>query len=234
MLRLDPLLTQLPDVRAVLIFIGALTALYAWLCGLVQTDVKSALIFATVFQVALMFIEIGLGWTTLATLHLCLHAAWRTWQFLLAPSWLVITRGQPAAPPAWLRHNQWLYTAAQQHFWLDKLGQALLIQPTESFARDLRRLEENFIDHAIGEPGQGQPIDPEHPLILADGLPGHILASSADSLQRIENRLLLRGRGGMADQLLRRLGSYLQTLENLLEQPRYLMMAVMATFVVIL
>lgn len=234
MLRLEPLLTQLPDVLAVLIFIGTLTALYAWLCGLVQTDVKSALIFATVFQVALMFIEIGLGWTTLATVHLCLHAAWRTWQFLLAPSWLVITRGRPAPPPAWLCRNQLLYTAAQQHFWLDKLGLALLLQPTESFARDLRNLEENFIDHAIGEPGRGQPIDPKYPLILTSGLPGHLLAASAEALQRIENRLLLRGRGGIGEQLLRRLGSYLQTLENLLEQPRYLMMAVMATFVVIL
>jgi len=86
LLRLDPLLRQLPDVMGGLAVLGVLTALYAWLCGLVQSDVKSALIFATVFQVALMFVEIGLGWTTLATVHLCLHAAWRAWQFLLAPS----------------------------------------------------------------------------------------------------------------------------------------------------
>ncbi len=234
LLRLEPLLVQVPDVMIGLVVVGALTAAYAWLCGLVQTDVKSALIFATVFQVALMFVEIGLGWTMLATAHLCLHAAWRTWQFLLAPSWLALTRGRPAPPPAWLRRNQLLYTAAQQHFWLDKLGHALLVQPTESFAHDLRRLEEHFLDHAIGEPGRGQPIDPKYPLVRADGLPGRVLAASANALQQIENRLLLRGRGGMAEQLLRRIGSYLQTLENLLEQPRYLMMAVMATFVVIL
>ena len=234
MLRLEPLLLLVPDVMVGLVAIGLLTALYAWLCGLVQTDVKSALIFATVFQVALMFVEIGFGWTTLATVHLCLHAAWRSWQFLLAPSWLAITRHRPAPPPDWLRRNQLLYTAAQQHFWLDKLGLALLLQPTESFAQDLRNLEENFIDHAIGEPGRGQPMDHEQPLILADGLPGRLLAATASALQQIENRLLLRGRGGAAEQLLRHLGSYLQTLENLLEQPRYLMMAVMATFVVIL
>ena len=234
MLRLEPLLLQVPDVLVGLVVIGLLTALYAWLCGLVQTDVKSALIFATVFQVALMFVEIGLGWTTLATVHLCLHAAWRTWQFLLAPSWLAVTRDRPAPPPAWLRRNQLLYTAAQQHFWLDKLGQALFVQPTESFARDLHRLEEHFIDHAIGEPGHGQPVAAKLPLIRADGLPGRLLAASAEVLQKIENHLLLRGRGGIAEQLLHRLGGYLQTLENLLEEPRYLMMAVMATFVVIL
>ena len=234
LLRLEPLLAPLPDVTAGLIAIGILTAIYAWLCGLVQSDVKSALIFATLFQVALMFVEIGLGWTTLATLHLCLHAAWRAWQFLLAPSWLAITRQRPPPPPAWLRRNQLLYTIAMQRFWLDQLAVALIVQPTEAFAHDVRGLEENFIDRAIGQAGQGRPIHPERPLILADGLPGKLLAATSAAFQHIENRLLLRGRGGAAERLLQRAGAYLQTLEHLLEQPRYLMMAVMATFVVIL
>lgn len=234
LLRLEPLLLQVPDVMFGLVLAGALTALYAWLCGLVQSDVKSALVFATVFQVALMFVEIGLGWTTLALVHLCLHAAWRAWHFLLAPSWLVLTRQRPPPPPAWLCRNQLLYTAALQRFWLDKLSEILLVKPTVSFARDVRGLEEHFIDHAIGQPGQGKAVHAERPLVLADGLPGRALATVSDALQRIENRLLLRGRGGTAEKLLHRLGSYLRTLEGLLEQPRYLMMAVMATFVVIL
>ena len=234
LLRLSPLLAQVPDIMLALIIIGSLTAAYAWLCGLVQTDVKSALIFATVFQVSLMFVAIGLGWTTLATVHLCLHAAWRAWQFLLAPSWLTLVRHRPAPPPAWLRANQFLYTAALQRFWLDRLAHALFVHPTESFARDVRGLEEHFIDRAIGEPGRGDSLAEGRPLIVGDGLPGRALAMAAEMLQRVENRLLLRGRGGMAEQLLIRLGVYLRTLENLLEQPRYLMMAVMATFVVIL
>jgi NADH:ubiquinone oxidoreductase subunit 5 (subunit L)/multisubunit Na+/H+ antiporter MnhA subunit len=234
LLRLSPLLAQTPDVMLGLVVLGVLTAAYAWLCGLVQTDVKSALIFATVFQVALMFVEIGLGWTTLATAHLCLHAAWRSWQFLLAPSWLRLTQFRPAQPPAWLMRNQLLYTAAQQHFWLDRVAQTLLVHPTTSFAHDLRGLEENFIDPLIGQPGQGQVVDPVRPLVMVDGLPGRALAAVSQLLQQIENRLLLRGRGGAAEMFLRRAGHYLQTLESLLEQPRYLMMAVMATFVVIL
>lgn len=234
LLRLEPLLVEVPDVMVGLVVAGVLTAAYAWLCGLVQSDVKSALIFAVLFQVALMFVEIGLGWTRLALIHLCLHAAWRAWQFLLAPSWLAITRERPAPPPAWLRRRQWLYTAALQRFWLDTLVQVLLVQPTVSFARDVRGLEEHFIDRAIGQPGQGRAVHAERPLVLVDGWPGRALAGVSNLLQRLENRLLLRGRGGSAERLLHRLGSYLATLENLLEQPRYLMMAVMATFVVIL
>jgi NADH:ubiquinone oxidoreductase subunit 5 (subunit L)/multisubunit Na+/H+ antiporter MnhA subunit len=234
LLRIEPLLIQVPDVMFGLVVAGVLTAIYAWLCGLVQTDVKSALIFATVFQVSLMFVSIGLGWTTLALIHLCLHAGWRVWQFLVAPSWLVITRQRPPPPPAWLRHNQLLYTIALQRFWLDKLSHMLLVEPTLSFARDTRALEEHFIDHAIGQPGEGKPIHADRPLVVADGLPGRLLASLSDVLQNIEYRLLLRGKGGTAEKLMHRAGAYLRTLENLLEQPRYLMMAVMATFVVIL
>lgn len=234
MLRLSPLLAQVPDLMAALIVVGAATALYAWLCGLVQTDVKSALIFATVFQVALMFVAIGFGWTTLATVHLCLHAAWRAWQFLLAPSWLMLTQAAPKPVPAWLRRWQWLYTAAVERFWLDRLGITLLAKPTESFAHDMHDLEENFIDRMLGEPGRGEPLRADRPLIVSDGVPGRLLAGVAEQLQRLENHLALRGRGGLGEKLLLRAGTYLRIVEHLLEQPRYLMMAVMATFVVIL
>ena len=234
MLRLSPLLAQVPDLMAVLVVVGAATALYAWLCGLVQTDVKSALIFATVFQVALMFVAIGLGWTTLATVHLCLHAAWRAWQFLLAPSWLALTQGAPKPAPAWLRRWQWLYTAALERFWLDRLGFTLLARPTESFAHDMHGLEENFIDRMLGEPGRGQPLRADLPLIVGYGLGGRPLARAAEQLQGLETHLSLRGSGGLAEKALLRAGAYLRIVEHLLEQPRYLMMAVMATFVVIL
>ena len=233
-LRLEPMLAQVPDIMLGLVVAGSVTALHAWFCGLVQTDVKSSLIHGTVFQVALMFIAIGLGAPTLATVHLCLHAAWRAWQFLVAPSWLQLTREPPAPPPRWLAGRVWLYTAALQRLWLDKLAQILIVQPTVAFSRDLRQLESQFIDRALGDPARSAPVDPALPLVRADGVPGQVLAALAERLHRLENRLLLRGRGGAGERLLRRLGSQLAILEHLLEQPRYLMMAVMATFVVIL
>jgi NADH:ubiquinone oxidoreductase subunit 5 (subunit L)/multisubunit Na+/H+ antiporter MnhA subunit len=234
LIRLSPLLAQVPDIMAGIVVAGVATALYAWLVGLVQTDVKSALVFATVFQVGLMFVEVGLGWTTLATIHLCLHAAWRAWQFLSAPSWLILTEGPPKPAPSWLRRHQWLYTAALQRFWLDRMAFALLATPTAGFAKDVRGLESHFVDRALGEPGRGDALVAERPLVSGDGVAGRALAHAAESLQRLELRLSLRGRGGASERLLRRAGQWLGVLEEMLEQPRYLMMAVMATFVVIL
>lgn len=234
MLRLEPLLLQAPDVLAALVVAGALTAVYAWLCGLVQTDVKTALVYATVSQVGLMFVAIGLGWFRVAAWHLGLHMVWRAWQFLVAPSWLHITQAPPRPAPAWLRHRQWLYTAALERFWVHRLADVLLAQTTVSIARDVRGFDEHFVDHALGEPGRGQPLHKDHPLIVGDGLPGRALAHVAETLQKLETHLSLRGRGGMGERLLRRGGRYVQVLETLLEQPRYLMLAVMATFLVIL
>lgn len=41
---------------------GLATAVYGWLCGRVQSDVKSALVYATVMQVGLMVAACGFGW----------------------------------------------------------------------------------------------------------------------------------------------------------------------------
>ena len=62
LLRLEPALSRVPDMTYGLVAVGGLTAVYAWFCAQVQSDVKSGLIFGTLFQVALMVIAIGCGW----------------------------------------------------------------------------------------------------------------------------------------------------------------------------
>ena len=61
LLRLEPLILEAPQIGGLLLILGLLTVLYGWLGGLVQTDVKSALIFSTTAQVGLMFVWCGLG-----------------------------------------------------------------------------------------------------------------------------------------------------------------------------
>ena len=108
--RLQGLLVQVPDVMALLIVVGLATAAYGGICALVQSDVKSALIFSTVTQVGLMFFLCGIGVFWLAACYSGVHAAWRAYQFLLAPAYLELVR-RPARPlPRWLAHRRWLYT----------------------------------------------------------------------------------------------------------------------------
>jgi hypothetical protein len=234
-LRLEPLLVQIPDVLALITVIGLATALYAHLCALVQSDVKSALVFASLTQVGLMFFACGLGLFELAAWHLCLHAAWRAYQFLLAPAYLQLVR-QPTRPvPRWLAVHHRLYTAVVHGFWIESLAHNLLTRPTLALGSDMRALDERVIDPLIGVPRADQhgAQNDAHDAIRAHGIAERILLDLADHLQRLETRLLLSGDGAL-QQALRRAGTYMETLEVLLEQPRYLMLMVMATFVVIL
>lgn len=88
LLRVSALLDAAPVVRFAVIVLGLSTAGLAALMGRVQTDIKSALSFASLTQVGLIFAEIGIGFRYLALIHILGHACWRTLQFLRAPTLL--------------------------------------------------------------------------------------------------------------------------------------------------
>ncbi|MCM8627264.1 proton-conducting transporter membrane subunit [Accumulibacter sp.] len=234
--RMQDLLLMVPDLLLVIALIGLSTAFYAALCASVQSDVKSALIYPTLAQVGLMLVFCGLGLFWIAALHAGLHAAWRVVQFLLAPAWLNLAR-RPARPvPRWLAGRRWLYTAALQRLWIENLVYSLLIRPTLALGRDLQAFDAQFIDPLIGTP-----VDDSHPSrsVVAGGLPhrpglaGWALTAVARRLEDVEGQLLMSGDGAL-ERVLRRTAGYAGTVEALLEQPRYLMLMVMATFAVIL
>ena len=111
----------------------------------------------------------------------------------------------------------------------------------------MRALDERFIDPLIGAPRDdekatrgalhGAPTllsgEAADTLIRGHGVAGRALFGFANRLQRFEDRLLLSGDGALTRGL-RRVAHYVDVIESLLEQPRYLMLMVMATFVVIL
>jgi NAD(P)H-quinone oxidoreductase subunit 5 len=68
--------------------LGLITAIYATLTARVQTDIKSALAFASLTQVGIIVAEIGLGFRYVALIHMIGHACLRTLQLLRAPSLL--------------------------------------------------------------------------------------------------------------------------------------------------
>lgn len=88
LLRAAPILEAAPIAAGAVVAVGALTALHATFVGRAQTDIKSSLAYATMTQVGLIFVEIGLGFRYLALIHIIGHAAIRTLQVLRSPSLL--------------------------------------------------------------------------------------------------------------------------------------------------
>jgi NADH:ubiquinone oxidoreductase subunit 5 (subunit L)/multisubunit Na+/H+ antiporter MnhA subunit len=78
---------QVPTgVLVLMAFIGAISCLYGAMLTQVQSDVKSALAYASLSQVGTMFVEISLGWYYIATIHCLGHAFLRTYQILKCSS----------------------------------------------------------------------------------------------------------------------------------------------------
>ena len=88
LLRIGPLLDHAPLLSSAVLALGLATALFGAVAGRVQSDMKSALAFASLTQVGLIVAEIGMGWRYLPLAHLIGHACLRTLQLLRAPSLL--------------------------------------------------------------------------------------------------------------------------------------------------
>ena len=237
LLRLEPLLVQAPALMVLLAVMGLLTAVYGFLVGLVQTDVKSSLVHSTIAQVGLMFLACGLGWFSIAAWHLALHAVWRLYQFLSAPSYLQLTPRPAPAAPAWLDSRLRLYTMALQRFWLEPSADWLIVRPAQSFARDVRDLDERVISRLVGLPEEARAAVPRHArgddILLARGAAGGLLGWIAEHLFRFEQRLVLQQSGALKHRL-REVARLLLAVETLLEQPRYLLVMMFITLAAIL
>ncbi|MDH5648886.1 MAG: proton-conducting transporter membrane subunit [Gammaproteobacteria bacterium] len=249
LLRLQPVLEQTPVFMVALVVIGLVTALYGYLTGLVQTDVKSALIFSTNAQVGLMFMEIGLGLFSLATLHMLFHAAWRAYQFLHAPMLMHAVSRPARKAPKWLIGNQRLYNAAIQRFWLDSLGDGFLVRPVKLLACELIIFDERVVNRLVGLPGRASAISsvaeweqrkagsiklPDGDVGRGAGAIGKFMEWVATRFQWFEEHLVLKGSGEGLLSLLRHIGSYLLIIEQLLSQPRYLWLMILVTFAVVI
>lgn len=236
LLRMEPILLHAPGVMGLIALLGLATALYGWITGYVQTDVKSALLSGSLTQTGLMFVAIGLGWFELAAWHAGLHALWRAWQFLAAPSYMHMLDTPAPAAPAWLQRSPRLYNAAMNGFWLEALSDRLLTRPTLSMARDMRAIDENVVSRLAGmsEGQRAAALLGAEDVVKGRGVAGAVLEWLGASLQRFEQHLVLQGGGGKLGAGISRLGSWLQLIESLLEQPRYLILMVMATMAVIL
>ena len=154
LLRVQPLIHSSLIATALVIFIGLTTAILGTLVHRTCADAKTSLAYATQTQLGLIFVEIGLGWTSFATFHIIGHTFVRTLQFLRAPSMLHDHHRLHAAAGGHLdptgSHYEsllpkavqiWLYRFALGRGFYDAIIDRFLIAPMKSFARFLSIFE---------------------------------------------------------------------------------------------
>lgn len=84
LVRSHPFLELVPAVATAIAWLGAVTALFAACCALVQTDLKRVLAYSTMSQLGYMFLAVGLGAYGAAIFHLVTHAFFKALLFLTA------------------------------------------------------------------------------------------------------------------------------------------------------
>src|SRR5262249_5142763 len=88
LLRAGPILSLSIPLCVILVVWGLGTAALAAMTARVQSDIKSALAFASLTQVGLIVAEIGCGLRWIPLAHMIGHGCLRTLQFLRAPTLL--------------------------------------------------------------------------------------------------------------------------------------------------
>ena len=163
LLRIEPIIEMSWPLECLLIALGLSTAISADLFGRVQTDIKSALSFASLSQVGIIVVEIGFGWRYLAIIHMLGHACLRTLQFLRAPTFLQDSRQLENAIGGRLSHggpaigrwlspamNRWLYRWARERGYMDAILRDYIVRPVLGFFLICERLEQRWTNFVSG------------------------------------------------------------------------------------
>jgi NADH-quinone oxidoreductase subunit L len=154
LLRVQPLLAQSRLASGLVIVIGLLTAIHGTIVGRASADAKTSLAYASLTQVGVVFVEIGLGWTWIAVAHILGHATVRTLQFLRAPSMLHDYHQMHSAMGGELspadsrledffpkRAQLWLYRWALDRGHLDTILDRWVIHPLMQLSKLFARLD---------------------------------------------------------------------------------------------
>jgi NADH:ubiquinone oxidoreductase subunit 5 (subunit L)/multisubunit Na+/H+ antiporter MnhA subunit len=165
LLRVQPMLAQSRLASSLVIVIGVLTAIHGTIVGRASADAKTSLAYASLTQVGVVFVEIGLGWTWIAVAHILGHATVRTLQFLRAPSMLHdyhqmhSAMGGELSPTASRledlfpkRAQLWLYRWALDRGHLDTILDRWVIHPLMQISKLFARLDGVGLDGPVRGP----------------------------------------------------------------------------------
>jgi NADH:ubiquinone oxidoreductase subunit 5 (subunit L)/multisubunit Na+/H+ antiporter MnhA subunit len=86
LMRTYPYWESLYSIKGMIILVGLLTSIIATNIARVQSTVKTQIAYSSIAQIGLMFIEVALGFHTMALIHFAGNAFLRTYQLLVSPS----------------------------------------------------------------------------------------------------------------------------------------------------
>lgn len=176
LLRVHPIIDASLALGAMVIFLGGVTAIFGALISRVQTDIKVCLAYASVTQVGIIIVEIGLGWSYLALIHIIGHACMRTMQLLRAPTLIrdyntmqnALGAGLPRGSLRWARclpakAQHWLYRCAFDRGFMDVALDKWIVRPLISIFRTFDCLERRVTDWLSHEPSRESDAIQHHP-----------------------------------------------------------------------
>lgn len=159
LLRVSPVLAASPLLSWIVVALGLISAAYGALVGRVQSDVKTALAFASLTQVGIITAEIGMGWSYIALIHIIGHACLRTLQLVRAPTLLhdysvlenAIGDHLQNEPSAWERlipapARLTLYRLCLERGYLDAMIDEFIIRPFLRVFRWCDAMERRWTD----------------------------------------------------------------------------------------
>jgi NADH-quinone oxidoreductase subunit L len=87
--RMSPLFEQSEAALAMVLFVGATTAFFTGLIGIVQNDIKRVVAYSTLSQLGYMTVALGVSAYSAAVFHLMTHAFFKALLFLAAGSVII-------------------------------------------------------------------------------------------------------------------------------------------------
>lgn len=163
LLRVSPILELSVGLSLAVVAIGLTTALFAAVTARVQTDIKSALAFASLTQVGIIVAEIGFGLRYIALVHILGHACLRTLQLLRAPTLLhdyhtlenAIGGHLSLEPGIWERRvpgqlRDWCYRFALERGYFDSLLDEYVVYPFRRLFQWCDTMERRWTDLLSG------------------------------------------------------------------------------------
>lgn len=157
LLRVSPIIEASFVLQAMIITVGLLTAIFGSLISRVQGDIKSSLAYASLAQVGIIVVEIGLGLYYLALIHIIGHACMRTLQLLRSPTLLHDYHTMENAIGSDLIHqrsflsrslpdgfHRWWYRFAFERGYMDQMLENWIVRPFTRLLKMADRAERGW------------------------------------------------------------------------------------------